>query len=59
MLGRAAKADAADGAGADAKANIDADFSPELIDEKLWEGAAAAGWSLKAKGGGHYIYFAH
>ena len=29
-----------------------------LIDEKLWDGAAALGWSLKAKGGGHYIYFA-
>jgi len=56
--GADAKADADDGAGADAKANIDADFSPELIDEKLWEGAAAAGWRLRQRGGKskyHYI----
>ncbi len=42
------KAEADNGASADAKANVDANnFSPELIDEKLWVGAAAAGWRDK------------
>ena len=52
------KADADDGAGADTKANIDADFSPEVVDEKLWVGASAAGWRLRKRGGKskyHYI----
>ena len=28
------------------------------VDEKLWEGAAAAGWRLKRNSGSHYTYTA-
>ena len=28
------------------------------VDSKLWPGAAAAGWTLKALQQGHYKYFA-
>jgi len=52
------KAEADNGASADAKANVDANnFSPELIDEKLWVGAAAAGWRLRQRGGKSKYYY--
>ena len=51
------KAAADNGAAADAKANVDANFSPELIDEKLWVGAAAAGWRLRQRGGKSKYYY--
>ena len=28
----------------------------DLVDMKLWQGAAEAGWSLKANAGNHYVY---
>ena len=51
------KADTDDGAKADAKADIDADFSPEVVDEKLWVGAATAGWRLRQRGGKSKYYY--
>ena len=51
------KADTDDSAKADAKADIDADFSPEVVDEKLWVGAATAGWRLRQRGGKSKYYY--